>query len=200
MIAMMILWGCAAWAGVFEEGKAAYNVGDFEIAHQKLTSAAAQGNAEAQTLLGDMFSEGSESLIGKGRMKIDHDEALRWYKMAAAQGHLRALFNLCIGARYILFGNNFLEVRWCQLGAEKGDAKAQNVLGEIYEGGVNVLQNYAEAMKWYGMAAAQGDDSAQRNRGDMYANGHGVTKNFVLAHMWYNLSTIKEWRITLPRN
>lgn len=42
--------------------------------------AAAQGLAEAQRELGDMYRRGEE--VGQ-----DLAEALRWYKLAAAQGH-----------------------------------------------------------------------------------------------------------------
>ena len=52
--------------------------------------------------------------------------------------------------------------------AEAGDAKAQNSLGFMYNEGLGVSQDYAEAVKWYGKAAEQGDANAQYNLGDKY--------------------------------
>jgi TPR repeat protein len=40
--------------------------------------------------------------------------------------------------------------------AEKGDAKAQFVLGLKYDTGTGVRQDYAEAAKWYRKAKDQG--------------------------------------------
>ena len=45
--------------------------------------------------------------------------------------------------------------------AEKGDAKAQFVLGLKYDTGKGVPQDYAEAAKWYRKAKDQGVASAQ---------------------------------------
>ncbi len=40
--------------------------------------------------------------------------------------------------------------------AEKGDAEAQYELGEMYEKGQGIEQNYAKALEWYRKAAEQG--------------------------------------------
>ena len=40
--------------------------------------------------------------------------------------------------------------------AEAGDATAQNDIGIMYEYGLSVSQDYAEAIKWYRLAADQG--------------------------------------------
>ena len=44
-----------------------------------------------------------------------------------------------------------------QIAAEKGNARAQFMLGFMYEEGIGVKQDYAEAMRWYKLAAAQGE-------------------------------------------
>ena len=71
--------------------------------------------------------------------------------------------------------------------AEQGDASAQFGLGLVYDGGLEVAQDYVEAAAWYRKAAEQGNASAQHNLGAMYANGQGVVQDYVLAHMWFNL-------------
>ncbi len=61
-------------------------------------------------------------------------------------------------------------------------------LGQMYNNGEGVLQNYKTAVKWYTLAAEQGHASAQYNLGVMYTNGDGVTENYVKAHMWANIA------------
>ena len=40
--------------------------------------------------------------------------------------------------------------------AEQGNSSAQIYLGEMYDKGLGVIQNYEEAVKWYRLAAEQG--------------------------------------------
>lgn len=47
--------------------------------------------------------------------------------------------------------------------AEAGDAKAQNVVGYMYDHGLGTAQNPTEAMKWFSKAAEQGLSAAQFN-------------------------------------
>ena len=72
--------------------------------------------------------------------------------------------------------------------AEKGDARAQEILGVIYAAGQGVPKDHAEAMKWFRKAAVQGDAAAQNALGFMYAAGRGVPQDYVLAHMWFSLA------------
>ncbi len=76
----------------------------------------------------------------------------------------------------------FLETK---VKAEKGDAKAQNVLGIFYEYGRGVVKDEVEAVKWYRKAADQGDSDVQVRLGYMYSYGQGVVKDEVEAVRWY---------------
>ena len=69
--------------------------------------------------------------------------------------------------------------------AEKGDAKAQFVLGLKYDTGKGVRQDYTEAEKWYRKAAEQGYAEAQFNLGTMYDEGRGVRQDYAEAAKWY---------------
>jgi len=69
--------------------------------------------------------------------------------------------------------------------AEQGDARAQFKLGEMYDNGEGVPQDYAEAMKWWRKAAEQGVPEAQHNLGVMYDNGRGVPQDYAEAMQWY---------------
>ena len=72
--------------------------------------------------------------------------------------------------------------------ARRGNVKAQFNLAEMYEAGLDVPQDYTEAVKWYRMVAEQDNAKAQFHLGAMYQEGRGVEADYVLAHMWFNLS------------
>jgi len=72
--------------------------------------------------------------------------------------------------------------------AEGGDANTQNILGDMYSGGIGVARDYAEAIKWYRQSAEQGNDRGQFGLAGMYAEGHGVFQNHAEAIRWYLLS------------
>jgi TPR repeat protein len=61
-------------------------------------------------------------------------------------------------------------------------------LGTLYEHGLGVPQDYAEAAKWYRKASDQGNSSAQTALSGLYTIGRGVPQDFVAAHMWMNLA------------
>lgn len=76
-------------------------------------------------------------------------------------------------------------ITWYRKAAEKGNARAQNIMGNRYFNGKCVGQNYVEAVKWYRKSAIQGYPGAQENLGDCYFNGQGVAQNLGEAFNWY---------------
>ncbi len=60
-----------------------------------------------------------------------------------------------------------------QQAAQDGVATAQVQLGQIYEDGRQVPQDYAAARDWYEKAAAQGEAEAQNKLGKMLRSGFG---------------------------
>ncbi len=75
--------------------------------------------------------------------------------------------------------------------AERGDARAQALLGFMYANGRGVPQNHVVAARWYELAAEQGNATAQCLLGLMYDKGQGVPQEDVLAHMWLNLAAAR---------
>jgi len=79
-------------------------------------------------------------------------------------------------------------VTWYRKSADRGDAAAQFLLGNMYNEGRGVPQDYATAVSWYRKAADQGDAWAQLNLGALYARGQGVPQDYLQAHKWSNLA------------
>jgi len=69
--------------------------------------------------------------------------------------------------------------------AEKGDAKAQALLGEMHGSGSGVPQDHAKAASWYRKAALQGNAQAQTSLGVMYEKGIGAPQDDKEAVSWY---------------
>ena len=78
-----------------------------------------------------------------------------------------------------------LDVAELRAWAEQGDAGAQNELGERYETGRGVGQDYEVAVSWFRLAADQGDARGQGNLGAMYFNGTGVPRDDEVAVSWF---------------
>jgi len=76
-----------AWAGPLEYTTAANTRGDHATALNAFQSLAAQGNAEAQNNLGELYAKGQG-------VPQDYAQARQWYEKAAAQGHALAQNNL----------------------------------------------------------------------------------------------------------
>ena len=62
---------------------------------------------------------------------------------------------------------------------------AMNKLGECYQYGYGVEQDYQQAINWYQKAAEKGNGWAQDMLGSFYEYGKGVDKDVNLALSWY---------------
>jgi TPR repeat protein len=68
--------------------------------------------------------------------------------------------------------------------AERGDASAQNKLGECYYYGNGVNGNLSEAAKWFGKSAEKGNADAMYHLSECYHLGDGVGKDDDKAAQW----------------
>ena len=134
----------------------AYNAGDYTQAFELLKPLDSNDDPNVQNLLGYMYQE------GKG-VTQNYTEAVRWYRLAAAQGLAVAQINL--GAIYVSGREappDYAEaVRLFELAAAQNIVAAQAWMGYMYAQGKGVTQNYTEAVRWYRLAAAQGESSAK---------------------------------------
>ena len=124
-------------------------------------------------------------------MTIDGKQALKWYKLAADQGH--AASEYAIGLLYFTGSPGISQnipdaIEWYQRAAQRGLADAQNSLGVIYAEGHGVPVNLKEAVKWYTSAAEQGHAVSQANLATMYRYGQGVKQDNIRAYKWYAIA------------
>ena len=58
----------------------------------------------------------------------------------------------------------------------------------MYQEGLGVTQDHAEAVKWYRLSADKGQPFAQNNLGVMYKNGWGIKQDYVEGYFWFSLA------------
>jgi hypothetical protein len=96
----------------------------------------------------------------------DDKTAVKWYRLAAKQGHAGAQNNL--GFLYMIGQgvpqNYQTAIKWFRISAEQGFSLAQNNLGLLYVKGQGVVQDYVYAHMWWNIAASSGNKSAGTNR------------------------------------
>jgi hypothetical protein len=118
----------------------------------KLKAAAEAGDAQAQSKLGDAY-----------RSQFAEATALIWYRKAAAQGVVHAqseLGRILMSHADSPFAKPEAQsvdadeaIEWYLKAANQGDKVAQLVLGQQFEAGKFVKQDYIEAYKWFAIAA-----------------------------------------------
>jgi|GEM_PF-6651388 len=74
--------------------------------------------------------------------------------------------------------------KWFRMAAERGHARAQFLLGELYDNGIGVPEDVAEAINWYRKAAEQGNADAQTQIGQCYLEGYHLPKDVGEAIKW----------------
>lgn len=153
---------------------------------------ALQGYTEAQYELGLMYA------WGRGVATEDR-AALKWYCLAAEQGHAESQHRLgqvyqyrAQRAELAAVQDRPEAVKWYHRAAEQGHPEAQFELGRIhdprYESGIQLglRQDEATACQWYQRSAEQGEPRAQLMLGLKYAspNDQGGPREKVQAYRW----------------
>ena len=170
LIALLLLWQVGvAWAAPeddFRAGSQAYRSGDVVQAMALLKKSADAGHAPSQALLAYILDQAEFN-----------DEAVDYYRKAAAQGDPEGEFGL--GSMYAAgegVKRDPAEARkWIARAAEKGHAAAINSLAQAYikgELGLDETQrNGAEALRWVRRAAAAGYLPAMEHLAAAYRAG-----------------------------
>jgi TPR repeat protein len=170
--------------------------------------AARRGDADAQYSLAGMYKNGQG-------VAADRDQAIAWYRKAAAQKHARAKSALSlmqanqrrfeqalssavegnVDSQYKL-ANMYamgtgtdsdpeLARKWYQSAAQHGHDKAQYKLARFLYSDVGKASDEPAAFAWFRRSAEQGYAPAQYYVAEMYALGRGVEKDLEQALLWY---------------
>ncbi|MST00972.1 MAG: sel1 repeat family protein [Pedosphaera sp.] len=100
----------------------------------------------------------------------------------AAKGDAQAQFDL--GAAHANI-DPAEAAKWFSQAAARGHVEAQFFLGDAFEKGLGVKQDFTEAAAWYRKAAEQGSPAAQINLGTLHLDGHGVKQDVAEAARWF---------------
>ena len=130
---------------------------DFLKAADGFRLAAGAGLKEAQFALGSLYENGHIDLDHQTQRK-NEAAAIPWYERAAAQGHLKAQYNLALlllkkkGAHQ----NVVQGISWLRRSAQGGCPKAQYKLAVALYEGIGAPVNKDEAIHWFHQAARSG--------------------------------------------
>jgi len=97
----------------------------------------------------------------------DYQEAVKYYRIAADQGHSFAQKNLgeCYEYGDGVFKDIMKAINYYRLSENQGNSFAQFNLGYCYESGEGVDQDIKKAIEYYKLSANQGNLFAQFNLG-----------------------------------
>tara|TARA_R110001606_G_scaffold307606_3_gene454576 strand:+ start:4270 stop:5307 length:1038 start_codon:yes stop_codon:yes gene_type:complete len=139
-------------------GVDAWGRGDFQTAINEWRGPAEKGDADAQFNLAQAYK------LGRG-VPLDLGQAERWYKKAADQGHLQANDNYGL----VLFQNNRRSeaLPYLQASSERGEPRAQYVLGTGHFNGDFVEKDWIKAYALMTRASAQQLPQATTNLAQM---------------------------------
>jgi uncharacterized protein len=144
--------------GCIDPPKSPYiDVKDTTSRIDELQASAEQGSAEDQYHLGMRYENARPT---------DHREAVRWYRMAATQRHVGALYRLCVLSD---IGRGMPQdyqeaLRWCRLAADQGHGAAMFLIATHYEQARGVPKDLVQAYHWYNLAAANGHEAGAKWR------------------------------------
>lgn len=157
MAVVFVVISASTHAGL-QEANEALAANDYATALKELEPLAAKGDANAQHLLAEMYSNGAG-------VPMDEKKAVSWYRKASEQGYADA--QAMLGIMY----DNGAGVKqdykkamfWYRKAAEQGHPMAQSLLGALYAEGQGVAVNLVQALKWFIVAASTGYEIGKEN-------------------------------------
>ena len=158
LLGMALILGSAPAAADVKAGVDAWGRGDYQTAISEWRGPADNGDADAQFNLGQAYK------LGRG-VPQDLVQAEKWYKKAADQGHMQASDNYGL----VLFQSNRRTeaLPYLQASAQRGEPRAQYVLGTGYFNGDFVEKDWIKAYALMTRASAQQLPQATTNLAQM---------------------------------
>lgn len=168
-------------------GKIYYDENKYKRAAKFFSSAAEDGHAKSQNILGEMYEDG----IGVPK---NYTTAVEWYTEAALQGESTAQANLGNMYRMGMGGliqNDKKAFDLYKKSADQGNLLGQYYLAFMYKNGYGVPQNYSKALEIYQVLTKEGVYNAYYSLGEMYEKGMGLRENIDKALECYAIASIQ---------
>jgi TPR repeat protein len=172
---------------MYQQGKGLSQ--DDNLSFDWFLKAAEQGYGIAPYQLSQCYA------FGRG-IKCSINDEYKWLKKAVESGNPLAQFKLGkFSTEEILLKEIFgdsddpkgqiqQKINWLVAAAVQGYAPAQVKLGNYFQNGYRLKQDYKKAVSWYYKAAEQGYSRGQYYLGNCFYNGIGVERNLGEAVKW----------------
>ena len=95
-----------------------------------------------------------------------------------------AIVVVAAAAAFSGYGDDADQVKYKTEKVARGDVRAEEALGALYDAGLGVAPDPVRAVKLFRAAALQGSAAAQLNLAHLYDKGRGVQADPVLAYAW----------------
>lgn len=178
------LFATAAFADL-TEALTAFNIKRYEQALAEFSYLADEGDATAYYYLGKMYSQG----LG---VEQDDQKAIDFYQKAEGSYNIDATYEL---ADILLKDAKDKDdpkfetgLRYLKRAAYAGQPNALYQLGNLYEKGEYVDQDYKSAFGFYLMGSLKGDAQSQYKLSTLYLSGLGTPQDFENGLKWISRS------------
>ncbi|WP_341486009.1 tetratricopeptide repeat protein [Thioclava sp. GXIMD4215] len=152
---------------------------DYAAAADWAERAAQGGDSRGYLYLGKIYMDG----LG---VPVDTAKAKDYFHKGEAAGDMKAPRYLGLIAK--AEGDDKTAATWFAEAAEAGDITSQFYLGQAYETGAGVPQDYTQALYWYRKSAARDDligSNGMVGEAGLYARGLGVAQDPARAKALY---------------
>eukprot|EP00579_Thalassiosira_antarctica_P002491 CAMPEP_0201873632 /NCGR_PEP_ID=MMETSP0902-20130614/6081_1 /ASSEMBLY_ACC=CAM_ASM_000551 /TAXON_ID=420261 /ORGANISM="Thalassiosira antarctica, Strain CCMP982" /LENGTH=411 /DNA_ID=CAMNT_0048400285 /DNA_START=147 /DNA_END=1383 /DNA_ORIENTATION=+ len=168
------------------------------VEHDKQVAAlAARGHPAGQLLMFHCYQTESQTTRRNTNIAKDYAKAAHYLRLSASQGYSPAQVMLALYQKEDTFDqynnphilkNNREAVELLEDACKKGDPSAQMNLGFMYEKGMGVTKDNADAFRLCTLAAAAGQIAAQNHMAASYQLGRIVEKSPELSKYWAQIA------------
>jgi len=181
IVALTFLSPLAATAAPIDDAYIAVLNRDYHKAMDLLLPLADQGSAVAQYTVGVIMDGGF------GNAERRSEDAPKWFRLAADQGHPEAQTML---AKHYVEGRgvpqDFAEARKLYMAATRQEIREANFgLAQLYSNGLGGPKDAGSAAALSQRAAEQGHRGAQHFLANLYSTGDGVGQDHAQAVRWF---------------
>lgn len=145
-------------------------------------------SAAYQEIAAEAGHEASQFALGLSCLnKKETDKAVNWFKKAADQGNVGAIYYY----GYLLFNGMGIAqdktagIHYIEKASEKGFPTADYQLGKVYLDGNGVDADIDKAFSYIKKAAYHGNADAKWTLGNMYLKGEGTAVDYYFAAQWF---------------